>query len=102
MATARAFGVSKILAFDILPSRVEFAKKHYADYAAVPPSREEGEDYPTWANKFKKEALVAAGVDDWGVDTVVEAAGSEAAMHAGMIMVHNGGTCEYRILYLPI
>jgi hypothetical protein len=97
MATAKAFGVSKILAFDVLESRVAFARSMWADYAAISPSREEGEEYGDWAARFKTEALKAAGVDPWGVDVVVEAAGAEAAMHAGMTFVHSGGTCEWII-----
>jgi len=99
MATAKAYGVSKILAFDISPSRVEFARKSGADYASLPLTRPEGGDDFEWAENFKAEALKAAGVDSWGVDVVVEASGAPASMAAGMSFVHNGGTCERSYLF---
>ncbi|TRM64280.1 GroES-like protein [Schizophyllum amplum] len=102
MATARAYGVSKILAFDISQSRVDFAKKLWADYAAVSLARPEGQEYPEWAEAFKAQALAAAGVDSWGVDIVVEAAGAEPCMHAGMAFVHSGGTYVQAGLGRPI
>jgi len=92
IAMARAFGVSKILAFDLLPNRVAFAKKFGADYSSLPPTMDEGQEYPQWAKAFKAKALAEAGVDPWGVDIAVEAAGAEACMHAGITFVHNGGT----------
>lgn len=95
MATARAYGVSKILAFDISQQRVDFAKKLWADYAALSPKAAEGQDYASWANDFKADALKAAGVDSWGVDTAVEASGAEPCMHAAMTFTHSGGTCEW-------
>lgn len=98
MATARAAGVSKILAFDISQKRVDFAKKLWADYSAVSPKLTEGQSYEDWAADFKESALTAAGVDTWGVDIVVEATGAEACMHAGITFVHSGGTCKFWVL----
>ena len=93
MAVAQAFGISKILAFDIIQKRVEFAKGFGADYVSLVPPKSEGRDYHEWAETWKVSALAEAGVDSWGVDVVVEASGAEAAMHAGMSFVHMGGTC---------
>jgi len=92
MAVAQAFGISKILAFDIIPGRVEFAKGFGADYASIVPAKPEGVTYYEWAEDWKISALADAGVDSWGVDVVVEASGAEAAMHACMSFVHIGGT----------
>lgn len=99
MATAKAYGVSKIIAFDISQKRVDFAKSLWADYAAVSPRKPEGQDYGDWADEFKASALKDAGVDTWGVDIVVEASGAEPCMHAGMAFVHSGGTCECHLLF---
>jgi len=95
MAVAQAFGISKIIAFDVIKKRVEFAKGFGADYASLVPHKPEGATYHEWAEAWKVSALTEAGVDSWGVDVVVEASGAEAAMHAGMSFVHIGGTCEY-------
>ncbi|KAJ7598516.1 GroES-like protein [Mycena floridula] len=92
MAVAQAYGASKILAFDILPKRVGFAKNHWADYATVSLKMLEGESYEDWAQRFKLDALEAAGLDTWGVDIAVEASGVEPCMHAGMTFLHPGGT----------
>lgn len=94
MAVAQAFGISKILAFDIIPKRVEFAKGFGADYVSLVPPKQEGGSYHEWAEAWKVSTLADAGVDSWGVDVVVEASGAESAMHAGMSFVHMGGTCE--------
>lgn len=95
MAVAQAFGISKILAFDVIKKRVEFAKGFGADYVALVPPKLEGATYHEWAEAWKVSALAEAGIDPWGVDVVVEASGAEAAMHACMSFVHIGGTCEY-------
>ncbi len=71
-----------------------FAKSYIADYASVSPPKQEGQDITAWSVDFKREALAAAGVGAHGVDVVVEASGAEACMHAGVEMVHTGGTCE--------
>ena len=94
MAVAQAFGISKILAFDVVPKRVEFAKAFGADYASLVPPKPEGRKYHEWAEAWKVTALTEAGVDLWGTDVVVEASGAELAMHAGMSFVHMGGTCK--------
>ena len=100
MAVAQAFGISKILAFDVIKKRVEFARGFGADYASLVPPRPEGTTYHEWAEAWKVSALAEAGVDSWGVDVVVEASGAEAAMHACMSFVHIGGTCGYLLTYL--
>ncbi|KAF5370065.1 hypothetical protein D9758_001384 [Tetrapyrgos nigripes] len=92
MATAKAYGLSKVLAFDISAKRVEFVTKHYADYGALSLQKEENEDYTSWAEKFKAETMKDAGIEPWGVDIVVEASGAEACMHAGIGFLRPGGT----------
>ena len=94
MAVAQAFGISKIIAFDVIQKRVEFAKGFGADYVTLVPPKPVGTTYHDWAEAWKVSALAEAGVDSWGVDVVVEASGAEAAMHACMSFVHIGGTCE--------
>jgi D-xylulose reductase len=94
MAVAQAFGISKIITFDVLQKRVDFAKGFGADYATLVPPKLQDTTYYDWAEAWKVSALAEAGIDSWGVDVVVEASGAEAAMHAGMSFVHTGGTCE--------
>ncbi len=94
MAVARAYGVSKILAFDISQKRVDFAKSLWADYSAVSPVRLADQDILEWADAFKMQSMTDAGLETWGVDIAVEASGAEACMAAGMSFVHPGGTCK--------
>ncbi|KAK7471015.1 hypothetical protein VKT23_002428 [Stygiomarasmius scandens] len=84
MAIAKAYGLSKILAFDISQKRVEFAKKHWAQYGTLPPEKHDRQDYESWADEFKAKVMKEAGVESWGVDVVVEASGAEPCMHAGI------------------
>ncbi|KAK0195023.1 GroES-like protein [Armillaria mellea] len=92
MAVARAYGVSKILAFGRSKARVDFAKKMWADYAVVSPPLDEGQDVINWAEAFKTVAMEEAGIDSCGVDIAVEATSAEAYVHAGMAFLHPGGT----------
>jgi D-xylulose reductase len=94
MAAARAHGISKIVAFDLIQKRVDFALKHWADHAIIPEQPYEGQDYEDWANELKQRTLSAAGIDPFGVDIAIEASGAESCMHAGITFVHNGGTCK--------
>ncbi|KAK0213203.1 GroES-like protein [Desarmillaria ectypa] len=64
MAVARAYGVSKILAFGRSQAR--------------------GQDVIEWAESFKTTAMKEAGVESWGVDISIEVTSAEAYMHAGM------------------
>lgn len=99
MATARAYGVSKIVAIDISQKRVDFAKSMWADYSFISPPKELPQDYPDWAAVFKDQVMKDAGLDPWGVDIAVEASGAEPCMHAGIAFTHPGGTCKIS-LYL--
>jgi len=94
MAIAKAYGLSKILAFDISQKRVEFAKKHWAQYGTLPPEKHDSQDYESWADEFKAKVMKEAGVESWGVDVVVEASGAEPCMHAGIGFLRPGGTCK--------
>ncbi|KAJ4472129.1 GroES-like protein [Lentinula aciculospora] len=93
MATARAYGVSKIIAIDISQKRVDFARSIWADYSFISPQKEVHQDYPDWAAAFKTEVMNDAGIDPlWGVDVAVEASGAESCMHAGVAFTRSGGT----------
>ncbi|KAF9076576.1 GroES-like protein [Rhodocollybia butyracea] len=92
MATARAYGVSKIIAVDVLQKRIDFAKNVWADYGFMSPPRKDDQDYQDWAYAFKNQVMKDTGLDPWGFDVVVEASGAEPSMHAGIAFAHSGGT----------
>jgi len=102
MAVAKAYGVAKIIAFDISESRVKFAKGYVADFTAVSPRLKEGQDLTSWSVEMKQTMLAAAGIDAKGVDVVVEASGAEPCMHAGIEMLHTGGTYVQAGLGKPV
>lgn len=101
MATARAYGVSKIIAIDISQKRIDFAKSMWADYGFMSPRKEADQDYSDWADAFKTQVMKDAGLDSWGVDIAVEASGAEPCMHAGIAFTHAGGTCKYLTVFPP-
>ncbi|KAF5393972.1 hypothetical protein D9757_000338 [Collybiopsis confluens] len=92
MATARAYGISKIIAIDISQKRIDFAKSMWADFGFLSPQKKADEDYADWADAFKARAMKDADIDAWGVDIAVEASGAEPSMHAGIAFTHAGGT----------
>lgn len=94
MATARAYGVSKIVGIDISQKRIDSAKSMWADYGFLSPRKEADQDYSDWAGAFKTQVVKDAGLDPWGFDITVEASGAEPCMHAGIAFTHAGGTCE--------
>lgn len=93
MAVARAYGCSKIIAFDISAPRIDFALKHYVTHGYVCAKRPESIDPMVFARQQAQMVVSKANLED-GVDVVIEASGAEACMQAGLALVRDGGTCE--------
>ena len=99
MAVARAYGCSKIIAFDISQARVEFAKKHYATHGFVPNKKADGMDSMVFARQLAQRVVSEVGLEE-GVDVIIEASGAEACMQAGIALVKPGGTCTYLLPFI--
>ncbi len=119
-AVCRAYGVSKIVGFDINPKRVAFAERYVSGGRSVFDKVILVDDLPTHANgsanghghdehpvgDIKFEAakaratayLAEAGLDADGVDRVIEASGAEDAGLLGIAIARQGATCEPPIL----
>ena len=91
MATAKAYGAKKIIAFDIEQSRVDFAVKHFANAGELCP-RDLGEDSENMARSFVLEMLKKHGLSG-GVDVAIEVTGAESAAFMAIFALRAHGTC---------
>lgn len=94
MAVARACGARRVIAIDIMDSRLEFAKSYAATDVFCPPKPHEGESRMAYSKRsnetLKKELGVAdTGVD--GIDVIVEATGAEVCIQTGYYLIKPGG-----------
>ncbi|KAI0081715.1 xylitol dehydrogenase [Panus rudis PR-1116 ss-1] len=95
MAVARALGASRVIAVDIVPSRLEFAKSFAATDICVPPKMEEGESKIAYSERNAKLMKEKLGIEERGkkaIDLVVEASGAEVSIQTGIFIARQGGT----------
>ncbi|KAI0952120.1 hypothetical protein AcW1_004302 [Taiwanofungus camphoratus] len=95
MATARALGASRVVAVDIVPSRLEFAKKYAATETYLPPKFEPGETKMKYSERNAKLMQEQLGIEDRGpkaIDLVVDASGAEVSIQTGIFIARQGGT----------
>ncbi|KAG7094045.1 hypothetical protein E1B28_007666 [Marasmius oreades] len=95
MAVARALGASRIIAVDIVPSRLEFAKKYAGaeTYQPIPPS--ENEPRIQYSRRNAENMKKVLGIEDRGstaIDLVVDASGAEVSIQTALYLVKVGGT----------
>jgi D-xylulose reductase len=96
MAVAKALGAARVIAIDIVSSRLEFAKNYAATDTFLPPSpnpKESGMEYSKrCAETMMKEFSLQerGGVDV--VDVVVDASGAEPSIQTALHVVKAGGT----------
>ncbi|KAF7966011.1 hypothetical protein HWV62_40493 [Athelia sp. TMB] len=95
MAVAKALGASRIIAVDIVESRLEFAKEYAATDTFLPPPPNAGEsklEYSKRSATLMKEQL---GIQERGptaIDLVVDASGAEVSIQTALAVVKSGGT----------
>lgn len=95
MAVAKALGAGRIIAVDIVPSRVEFARSYAATDAFIPPPFEQGETkiaYSRRAADLFKEQLGVEERGPTGLDLVIDASGAEVCIQMGIFIAKIGGT----------
>lgn len=95
MAVARALGASRVVAVDIVPSRLEFAAKYAATETYTPPKPQEGETRLAYSERnanTMKEQLKIAERGPEGIDVVVDASGAEVSIQTGIHIAKHGGT----------
>ncbi|KAL3488343.1 chaperonin 10-like protein [Aspergillus germanicus] len=83
-AVARAFGASKVIAVDIQPGRLEFARGFAATRTFLPGA---GSQSLENAETLRQENGLGLGAD-----VVIDASGAEASIHTGIHVLRPGGT----------
>lgn len=95
MAVAKALGASRIIAVDIVPSRLEFAKLYAATDAYLPVKPIEGETKPEYSRRNAQAMRDQLGITDRGpkaIDLVIDASGAEVSIQTGIYIAKAGGT----------
>lgn len=94
MAVAKALGARRIIAVDIVPSRLEFAKSYAATETYKPPPPNEGESKPQFSKRNADEMKKQLGIEDRGVksiDLVIDASGAEVSIQTALFIAKAGG-----------
>lgn len=94
MAVAKALGASRIIAVDILPDRLEFAKSYAATQVFLPPGPNEGESKLDFSSRSADAMKKELGIEERGpkaIDLVVDASGAEVSIQTALAIVKSGG-----------
>jgi len=95
MAVAKALGAKRIIAVDIVPSRLEFAKEYAATHTYAPVAADEGESKIDCSKRNADALKKKIGVEYRGlnaIDLVIDASGAEASIQTAFYVVKFGGT----------
>jgi D-xylulose reductase len=95
MAVAKAIGASRIIAVDIIPARLDFAKEYAATETYLPVKPEEGESKIDYSRRNAANMKKVLNIDDRGetsIDLVIDASGAEVSIQTGFYIAKSGGT----------
>lgn len=96
MAVAKALGAARVIAIDIIPSRLEFAKNYAATDVFLPPATNPNENGMEYSKRCADTMMKGFGLQERGgvnvVDIVVDASGAEPSIQTGLHVVKVGGT----------
>jgi len=95
MAVAKAIGASRIIAVDIVQSRLDFAESYAATDVFKPPPRQDGESSMVYSQRSAGLLSAMLGVEDRGskaIDVVLDASGAEVSIQTGILIAKVGGT----------
>lgn len=95
MAVAKAIGASRIVAVDILQSRLDFAKTYAATDVFRPPPLQEDEPVTVHSKRTADLLRADLGVEDRGnkaIDVVIDASGAGVSIQTGILIAKVGGT----------
>jgi D-xylulose reductase len=95
MAVAKALGAARIVAIDIVPSRLEFAKSYAATDTFLPPPFEAGETKMAYSKRASALLKQQLGVEERGpnsLDVVIDASGAEVCIQMALLIAKIGGT----------
>ncbi|KAF9076750.1 xylitol dehydrogenase [Rhodocollybia butyracea] len=94
MAVAKALGAKRIIAADIVPSRLDFAKTYVGAIPYQPLSMNKDESRPDYSRRNAENMKKTLGIDDRGtnaIDLVIDASGAEVSIQTGLYVVGTGG-----------
>jgi len=95
MAVAKALGAQRIIAVDIVPQRLEFAKSYAATETYLPPKPLEGETKLDYSKRNAEQMKQQLNIQDRGInkiDLVIDASGAEVSIQTALYIVGTGGT----------
>ncbi|KAJ7179028.1 xylitol dehydrogenase [Mycena filopes] len=95
MAVAKSLGATRIIAVDIVPSRLEFAKEYAATHTYVPIPSNDGESKIDYSKRNADAMKEQLGIEDRGskaIDLVIDASGAEVSIQTAFHVVKTGGT----------
>ncbi|KAJ9157283.1 Alcohol dehydrogenase GroES-like domain-containing protein [Pleurostoma richardsiae] len=102
LAVAKAYGVKKIIMFDIEESRTKFAESYGADAGIVTSKNDDpAKDSLTFATEYAQDMIKKHDLGH-GVDVAVEASGAEICAQMAICMLKPGGTCIQAGLGKPL
>ena len=94
MAVAKALGAARVIAVDIVPSRLDFAKEYAATDIYLPPSFNQGETKIQYSERNANTMREKLNITERGIgsiDLVVDASGAEVSIQTGVYIVKQGG-----------
>ncbi|KII95079.1 hypothetical protein PLICRDRAFT_48049 [Plicaturopsis crispa FD-325 SS-3] len=94
MAVAKALGARRIVAVDIVPERLEFAKAYAASDTFQPPPPNANESKPDFSARsaaLLKEKLGIEGRGPNAIDLVIDASGAEVSIQTAFHIAKTGG-----------
>jgi len=95
MAVARALGASRVIAVDIVQSRLDFAAKWAGADIFLPPQPQEGEKRIDFSRRVAENMKNHLQIEERGsaaIDLVIDASGAEVCIQIGLFLVKYGGT----------
>ncbi|KAG0709736.1 chaperonin 10-like protein [Suillus ampliporus] len=95
MAVAKALGASRVIAVDIVPDRLEFARSYAATDVFLPPPMEKDESRVAFSMRNAQTMKENLGIAERGpraIDLVLDASGAEVAIQTGIQIAKSGGT----------
>lgn len=114
MAVAKALGAARVIAIDIVSSRLDFAKNYAATDIFLPPATDPNESGMEYSKRCADSMMKEFGLRERGgvnvVDVVVDASGAEPSIQTALRIVKAGGTfvqvrptdyalCDIKTLY---
>lgn len=102
MAVAKAIGASRIIAVDIVQSRLDFAVSYAATEVFRPPPLQGCEPSMVYSRRSADVLKATLGVEDRGskaIDVVIDASGAEVSIQTGILIAKVGGTFVQVSLY---